>query len=74
VAIYSAEWGTSSPVLLTMGPDVPHRYVIQGDHRNEIISLLFFVFLSFFNLLFVLWIFFISMVSVERHSLFLLAH
>lgn len=57
--------GTSSPVLLTMGPDVPHRYVIQGDQRDEIISLWFH---------FVLFVFFISMVSVERHSLFLLAH
>lgn len=43
-AVYSAEWGTSSPVLLTMGPDVPPRYVIQGDHRNEII----FIFVSSF--------------------------
>lgn len=30
MAVGSAEWGTFSPVLLTMEPDVPPWYVSQG--------------------------------------------
>ena len=49
-AVYSAERGTSSPVLLTMGPDVLTPLVCNSKGSVEIISL--FVLFYFYRLYF----------------------
>ena len=46
MAVGSAEWGTFSPVLLTMEPDVPPRYVSQGISGDQMSPLFFISFVS----------------------------